>query len=152
MKAHRLAALTRQHGAALKSQARLSTCFASRQPSTFQCQNWCRRQFSAAATSKLNGLVWVSEEVQDAVATNKPVVALESTIYTHGFMGKGLAKEHDELVRAHGGIPAIIAIVDGVPKVGVSHQDIVRMIETEGTVKASRRDISYIVGMVCYFL
>lgn len=90
----------------------------------------------------------VSEEVSDAIATNKPVVALESTIYTHGFMGKTLAQEHDNLVRSHGGIPAIIAIVDGVPKVGVSHQDIVRMIESGSATKVSRRDISYLVGMV----
>ena len=90
----------------------------------------------------------VSEEVAEAVATKKPVVALESTIYTHGAMGKQLAQEHDELVRKHGGIPAIIGILNGVPKVGLTPQEIVSMIEDKDTVKVSRRDISYLVGMV----
>lgn len=103
---------------------------------------------SPAAASGLGEFLSVSEEVTDAVATNKPVVALESTIYTHGMLGNDLAKEHLELVRRHGGIPAIIAIVDGCPKVGVSYEEILRMIEDKGTVKASRRDIAYLVGMV----
>lgn len=108
-----------------------------------------QRQFSSVSPA-LQDVLHVSEEVAEAVATNKPVVALESTIYTHGAMGKGLAKEHEDLVRSCGGIPAIIAILDGVPKVGVTPQEIVRMIEHEGTVKASRRDISYLVGMVSF--
>ncbi|KND94802.1 Pseudouridine-metabolizing bifunctional protein [Tolypocladium ophioglossoides CBS 100239] len=110
-----------------------------------------RRGFATASAPSAppapRGLLRVSDEVADAVQTNKPVVALESTIYTHGAMGKGLAREHEDLVRSHGGIPAIIAVVDGVPSVGVSPQQIIRMIEDEGTVKASRRDIAYLTGM-----
>lgn len=108
-----------------------------------------RRSLSAAAGSNaIRDLLKVSPEVSDAIANNKPVVALESTIYTHGALGKDLAREHEDLVRSTGGIPAIIAIVDGVPKVGVSTDEIIRMIEEEGTSKASRRDIAYLVGMV----
>lgn len=103
---------------------------------------------SSAAQPALRDWLRVSDEVSDAVATNKPVVALESTIYTHGFMGKDLAMEHEDLVRSLGGIPAIIAIVDGVPTVGTSASDIVRMIESGKAVKVSRRDMSYLVGMV----
>jgi pseudouridine-5'-phosphate glycosidase/pseudouridine kinase len=99
--------------------------------------------------SALRSILQISKEVSDGVANNRPVVALESTIYTHGALGNELAQEHAELVRSHGGIPAIIAIVDGVPKVGVSPEEIVGMIESERAVKASRRDIAYIVGMVC---
>lgn len=106
------------------------------------------RLISASSASALRDILRVSEEVSDAVATNKPVVALESTIYTHGAMGKELAAEHEKLVRSHGGIPAIIAIVDGMPTVGVTPQEIVRLIDTDGTVKVSRRDVSYLVGMV----
>ncbi|PTB79512.1 hypothetical protein M440DRAFT_1326662 [Trichoderma longibrachiatum ATCC 18648] len=107
-----------------------------------------RRSLSAAAGSHaIRNLLQVSGEVADAVASNKPVVALESTIYTHGALGKDLAQEHEDLVRSSGGIPAIIAVVEGVPKVGVSTEEIMRMIEDEGTVKASRRDIAYLVGM-----
>ncbi|EHK24754.1 uncharacterized protein TRIVIDRAFT_122474, partial [Trichoderma virens Gv29-8] len=102
---------------------------------------------AAAGSNAIRDLLKVSSEVSDAIANNKPVVALESTIYTHGALGKDLAREHEDLVRSTGGIPAIIAIVDGVPKVGVSTDEIIRMIEEEGTVKASRRDISYLVGM-----
>ncbi|KAJ4163446.1 hypothetical protein LMH87_005175 [Akanthomyces muscarius] len=88
------------------------------------------RSFSSSpvAASGLRELLSVSEEVAEAVATNKPVVALESTIYTHGMLGNDLAKQHLDLVRSHGGVPAVIAIVDGRPK-------------------ASRRDIAYLVGM-----
>ncbi|KAM5355821.1 hypothetical protein ACJ41O_002467 [Fusarium nematophilum] len=109
-----------------------------------------RRLMSAAASSSLAGvrdLLKVSDEVAEAVASNKPVVALESTIYTHGALGNELAHEHLDLVRRHGGIPAIIAIVDGVPQVGVSAEDIVHMIESGSAAKASRRDIAYLVGM-----
>ena len=102
----------------------------------------------ATSSSGLRGLLQVSGEVSEAIAANKPVVALESTIYTHGTMGKDLAREHVELVRSCGGVPAIIAILDGAPSVGVSSEDIVRMIEDPSTVKASRRDVSYLVGMV----
>lgn len=100
----------------------------------------------SASQAAHKGLLQVSDEVADAVATDKPVVALESTIYTHGAMGLDLAAEHEALVRSNGGIPAIIAIVDGVPKVGVTPAEIVRMIETPGTVKVSRRDVAYLVG------
>lgn len=142
-----MSAFARNNEALLTARARVSAILAARQTCCYQAQSHfqSRRGFSAAAAKDL---LWVSEEVKEAVATNKPVVALESTIYTHGFMGKGLAKEHIELVRKHGGIPAIIALPNGVPSVGVSSEDIVRMIESEGTLKASRRDISYIVGMV----
>ncbi|KAF4124003.1 pseudouridylate synthase / pseudouridine kinase [Geosmithia morbida] len=106
-----------------------------------------RRLMSSASASGLRSLLKVSEEVADAVAADKPVVALESTIYTHGAMGRHLAAEHEQLVRSHGGIPAIIAIVDGVPTVGVSSDDVVRMIDSQSAAKVSRRDMSYLVGM-----
>lgn len=139
MNTSRLSALLRQTGSA---QSRLLSC------SSLPRHAVQRRGLSAAAGSNaIRDLLQVSSEVSDAIAQNKPVVALESTIYTHGALGKDLAREHEDLVRSTGGIPAIIAIVDGVPKVGVTTDEIIRMIEEEGTVKASRRDISYLVGM-----
>lgn len=129
-----------------------------RGPSLFRCSSAVsrtappqRRLLSASASSSLAGirdLLKVSDEVAHAVANNKPVVALESTIYTHGALGNDLAREHSDLVRNHGGVPAIIAIVDGVPKVGATTEEIVRMIESGNAAKASRRDIAYLVGMV----
>lgn len=142
MNSSRLSVLLRQTASA---QSRLLSC------SSIHRHAVQRRGLSAAAGSHaIRDLLQVSSEVADAIAQNKPVVALESTIYTHGALGKDLAREHEDLVRSTGGIPAIIAIVDGVPKVGVSTDEIIRMIEEEGTVKASRRDISYLVGMVSF--
>lgn len=103
---------------------------------------------SSAAAPKLQGLLTVSREVSEAVASNKPVVALESTIYTHGALGNELAQEHEDLVRSGGAVPAIIGVFGGVPVVGLSPQDVLQMINHEGTVKASRRDLAYLVGMV----
>lgn len=137
MQSPRLSSFVARHGSSLCRGPRLTT------PSQ-------RRLFTAPAASLagLGNLLRVSDEVAHAVAHNKPVVALESTIYTHGALGNDLAREHSDLVRNHGAVPAIIAIVDGVPKVGVSTDDIVRMIESGSAAKASRRDIAYLVGMV----
>ncbi|ODA79609.1 hypothetical protein RJ55_05203 [Drechmeria coniospora] len=106
-----------------------------------------REEHASATTSALRSLLRVSDEVADAIKHDRPVVALESTIYTHGSLGDNLAQEHEELVRSHGGIPAIVAIVDGVPTVGASPGEILRMLADKGTTKVSRRDISYLVGM-----
>jgi pseudouridine-5'-phosphate glycosidase/pseudouridine kinase len=109
---------------------------------------YSQRRPMSSSLAGVKGLLKVSEEITDAVATNKPIVALESTIYTHGALGNELALQHSDLVRSNGGIPAIIAIVDGVPTVGATASDILRMIESGSAVKASRRDIAYIAGMV----
>ncbi|KAK7752467.1 hypothetical protein SLS62_005620 [Diatrype stigma] len=104
------------------------------------------RPNASSSLGKLAGLkdlLKVSEEVKDALATNKPVVALESTIYTHGAIGDlGL----EEIVRQHGGVPAVVGILDGVPTVGLLPDDVTRMIEGSA-MKVSRRDIAYLVGM-----
>ncbi|TWU74462.1 hypothetical protein ED733_004783 [Metarhizium rileyi] len=102
---------------------------------------------SPAGSTALGDWLRVSNEVAEAVAKNKPLVALESTIYTHGALAKDLPLEHENLVRSLGGIPAIIAIVDGVPTVGVSGMQMVQMVERGNATKVSRRDISYLVGM-----
>ena len=109
-----------------------------------------RSAYSANTTStlgKLEGLkdlLKISEEVQDALATNKPVVALESTIYTHGAITD---LRLEEIVRQHGGVPAVVGILDGVPSVGLLPDDVTRMVEGSAK-KVSRRDIAYLVGMV----
>lgn len=96
--------------------------------------------------SALKDLLKVSEEVADALATNKPVVALESTIYTHGALGNDLDLEG--IVRRNGGIPAVVGILGGVPTVGLLPHEITRIVEGSPK-KVSRRDIAYLVGMVC---
>ncbi|KAL1909804.1 hypothetical protein Sste5344_004311 [Sporothrix stenoceras] len=99
------------------------------------------RFLSSSSTTKshLRGLLHVSEEIEAALATNQPVVALESTIYTHGALGMDLRLE--AIVREHGGVPAVIGVLDGVPSVGLTPDEISRMIE-EGASKVSRRDLA----------
>ncbi|CAK7226095.1 hypothetical protein SBRCBS47491_006112 [Sporothrix bragantina] len=89
--------------------------------------------------SPLRGILRVSEEVEAALATNQPVVALESTIYTHGALGMDLRLE--AIVRENGGVPAVIGVLDGQPCVGLSPDEITRMID-EGAQKVSRRDLA----------
>ncbi|KAJ5088279.1 hypothetical protein N7456_011895 [Penicillium angulare] len=95
----------------------------------------------------------VSEEVRDAVATGKPVVALETTIYTHGFPypdNIALAQLLESVVRANGGVPATIGILGGIARVGMSAEEIVELASTaenKSALKVSRRDLGYICGM-----
>jgi pseudouridylate synthase / pseudouridine kinase len=86
--------------------------------------------------------------------TNKPVVALETTIYTHGFPypdNVALALELEDIVRSNGGIPATIGILAGIARIGLSTEELVALTSTAGkpeTMKVSRRDLPYIIGMV----
>src|SRR6478672_8969505 len=86
----------------------------------------------------------VSDEIQAAVDAGVPVLALESTIFTHGLprpRNLEVALEAEERVRALGVVPATIGVVDGVPTVGLSPGEIERMSTSEGVVKASLRDL-----------
>lgn len=98
------------------------------------------------AATKLKGLIRVSEEVHDAIATNKPVIALESTIYTHGALGRDLPTVLNSVARENGAVPATIGVLDGVPTVGLTQAEIDRMVD-EGAKKISRRDFAHIVGL-----
>jgi pseudouridine-5'-phosphate glycosidase/pseudouridine kinase len=100
---------------------------------------------SLGKVGALKDLLKVSDEVTDALATNKPVVALESTIYTHGALGNDLDLEG--IVRRNGGVPAVVGILDGVPTVGLEPDEVTRMVENSPR-KVSRRDIAFLVGMV----
>ncbi|KEQ70103.1 IdgA domain protein [Aureobasidium namibiae CBS 147.97] len=95
----------------------------------------------------------VSEEVQQAIHENKPVVALESTIYTHGFPypdNIALASHLERIVRAGGGVPATIGILDGVARVGLDAEEVIRLAGAAGkpdTLKISRRDLGFACGL-----
>lgn len=97
----------------------------------------------------------VSEEVEAAISTRQPVVALESTIYTHGYPQADmvdLALRLEDVVRLNGAIPATIGIVDGVARVGLEREELIRLASTAGepnVLKVSRRDMAFIVGLVC---
>ena len=94
----------------------------------------------------------VSEEVQQAIAEKRPVVALETTIYTHGFpypQNLSLASRLESLVRINGGVPATIGILNGVARVGMGADELVELVSSGGrleTMKISRRDLGFALG------
>jgi pseudouridine-5'-phosphate glycosidase len=92
----------------------------------------------------------ITSEVKAALAAGKPVVALESTIITHGMpypQNLAMAQEVEDVIRAQGAVPATIAIMDGRLCVGISGDDLVRLAE-EGhkAAKASRRDVAALLA------
>jgi pseudouridine-5'-phosphate glycosidase len=98
----------------------------------------------------LNSFLDISQEVQRALEAKKPVVALESTIISHGMpypQNVATALKVEAEVRAHGAIPATIAIVHGRLKAGLSVDEI-ELLGKQGrdVVKVSRRDIPFIVS------
>ncbi len=92
----------------------------------------------------MSDLLAIAREVRDAVAAGEPVLALESTIFTHGLprpRNLDVALEAEARVRALGVVPATIGVVDGRPTVGLSPAEIERLSTSAGVVKASVRDL-----------
>lgn len=90
----------------------------------------------------------VSAEVADALANNKPVVALESTIISHGLprpRNHEAAIEFENILREAGVTPATIAVLDGVPQIGLDAEGVRRIAEEE-LAKASVRDLPIIAA------
>ena len=87
-----------------------------------------------------------SPEVAEARAAKMPIVALESTIITHGMpypRNVETARSVEQAVRETGAVPATIAVIDGRLRVGLDGQEIERLGELSGgVVKASRRDLA----------
>ena len=86
----------------------------------------------------------VSPEVRDALAAGAPVLALESTIFTHGLprpRNLDVALEAEARVRSLGVVPATIGIVEGRPTVGLTVDEIALLSTADGVVKASLRDV-----------
>lgn len=91
----------------------------------------------------------ITADIKKALAEGKPVVALESTIITHGMpypQNLEMANAVEAVVRESGAIPATIAIMDGRFAVGVSGEDLERLAEERGSAaKASRRDVASLI-------
>ena len=93
-------------------------------------------------------MVRTSDEVQDALSEGTPIVALESTIIAHGLPrpdNLAAAQRFEDQIRAAGATPATVAVIDGVPTVGLSSQQLER-IATEDIDKASVRDLPVVIG------
>ncbi|MCH6168695.1 pseudouridine-5'-phosphate glycosidase [Pseudonocardia alaniniphila] len=93
--------------------------------------------------------VALAAEVADAVAGGRPVVALESTLLAHGLpspQNRAAADDLEAAVRRHGAVPATVAVLDGVPRVGLSPAELDRVCGG-GLVKLSVRDLGVAVGL-----
>lgn len=92
----------------------------------------------------------INDEVQKALDNSQPVVALESTIISHGMpypMNVETALNVEKIIREGGATPATIAIVQGRLKVGLSHEEIDALGKAgQNVVKTSRRDIPFIIA------
>jgi pseudouridine-5'-phosphate glycosidase len=90
-----------------------------------------------------------SAEVSAAKAVGLPIVALESTIISHGLprpRNLEVAREVEEIVRSAGAIPATIALIDGLIHVGLEADQLERIANDDGVVKASTRDLAIIAA------
>lgn len=93
-----------------------------------------------------------SDEVKDALKNNKPIVALESTIISHGMpypQNYETAIQVESVVRENGATPATIAILDGQIQIGLTNSQIRSLAELgRESVKASRRDLAVVMSKV----
>ncbi|KAI3704220.1 hypothetical protein L1987_74436 [Smallanthus sonchifolius] len=96
------------------------------------------------------GTIKISQDVTTALANGKAVVALESTIISHGMpypQNLETAKEVEAIVREKGAVPATIAILEGIPCIGLSTEELERLAKLGTNArKISRRDIAHVVA------
>lgn len=92
----------------------------------------------------------IHPEVAEALAARRPVVALESTIVTHGMpypANVETARAVEAAVRANGAVPATIAVLKGVPTIGLQPADLERFGTATEVMKLSRADLAYAIAM-----
>jgi pseudouridylate synthase len=88
-------------------------------------------------------------EVAHALRDGDPVVALESTIISHGMPypdNVAMAREVEDIIRGCGAVPATIAVLDGRPRVGLGGDDLELLASDEEVTKVSVRDLPYVVA------
>lgn len=97
----------------------------------------------------MNKYLVLSEEVKAGMEKGLPIVALESTIISHGMpypQNVKMAREVEQIIRDNGAVPATIAIVDGKIKIGLSDDELEMFGSSKGIAKVSRRDLAEIVA------
>ena len=95
-------------------------------------------------------MLHVKDEVADALARGGPVVALESTLISHGLaypVNLETARELEESVRGEGSVPATVAILDGRPRIGLEDIELEQLARGSGVRKVSRRDLPLVVAL-----
>lgn len=96
-----------------------------------------------------HSLLSFSKEVTAALAENKAIVALESTIISHGMpypQNVEMAQATEQIIRDQGAVPATIAIMDGKIKIGLDDSDLQKLTTAQGVVKVSRRDLAEVLA------
>ena len=91
----------------------------------------------------------IKEEVKHALEQNLPVVAIESTIISHGMpypQNVEMAKKCEEIIRENGAVPATIAIINGRIKVGLTDEDLNLLATSKNVAKVSRRDLAKVIS------
>jgi pseudouridylate synthase len=91
----------------------------------------------------------LTAEVRDALREGRPVVALESTIISHGMpypQNVATATEVEEIIRGHGVIPATIAVLGGRPRIGLGAADLELLATSPEVAKVSLRDLPYVIA------
>ncbi len=91
----------------------------------------------------------LAPEVEEALRAGNPVVALESTIISHGMpypRNVAMAREVEQIVRDHGATPATIAVLHGIPRIGLSADDLELLGSAPDIAKVSIRDLPHVVA------
>jgi pseudouridine-5'-phosphate glycosidase len=91
----------------------------------------------------------LSQEVKQALQEKKPIVALESTIISHGLpepLNFKMAQHVESIIRSNGAIPATIAIIEGKIHVGLNEDQLLLLAKSDNVLKVSRSDLAYVVS------
>uniref|UniRef100_A0A8B9MEY5 Pseudouridine-5'-phosphate glycosidase n=1 Tax=Accipiter nisus TaxID=211598 RepID=A0A8B9MEY5_9AVES len=114
-----------------------------RHVSTVACGTTQVRRFLHGAYFK------IQPSVQEALMEGRPVVALESTIITHGMtypQNLSMAREVEEIVTTNGAVPATVGILRGQIHVGLTDEELEFLASSKNVVKVSRRDLPYVLS------
>jgi pseudouridine-5'-phosphate glycosidase len=101
------------------------------------------------ATTSPHPMLSLTEEVADALREGRPVVALESTIISHGMpypQNVAMATEVEGIIRDHGAVPATIAVLDGRLRIGLGTDDLELLASHGDVAKVSVRDLPFVVA------
>ena len=99
--------------------------------------------------SNLPSFVDIHEDVLNAIEQSAPIVALESTIITHGMPfpdNAEMAASVEALIRDYEVVPATIAVIDGRIKIGLTHNELLQLANVKNALKISRADMAFAIS------
>ena len=97
----------------------------------------------------LSDVLKYSDEVAAAIASKSPIVALESTIFSHGLprpLNLELAREVQAIIRAQGAIPAMIAVINGDVHIGLSEAELEAITSRDDILRTSSRELAIAIA------